>query len=108
MAKRDRNFHDYVLYDLLGGLDGIASKPMFSGWGIFKNGKIFALINESELFLKGNEKTRKLFESGGGAQFEYEKKSYPKPVKLPYWSVPEEILENRELLSEWVRVAIEN
>jgi len=201
MPKRNKSFHDYVLYDLLTGLDGVSSKPMFSGWGVYRNGKIFGIIIEDGLYLKGNEKTSKVFEVGGlpaprpdafyvyaikcddgslyigqakdlrkrwqehrsgnaadwtrrhkplhiahyeeystrdlavkrekdlktgfgrqwlkreikagrarqagGVQFEYEKKSHPKPVKLPYWSVPEEVLEDREKLMEWVDLAIE-
>ena len=106
MPKRDKGFHDYVLYDLLTGLDGVSSKPMFSGWGVYRNGKIFGIIIEDRLCLKGNEKTSEVFEAAGGEQFEYEKKSHPKPVKLPYWSVPEEVLEDRERFMEWVDLAI--
>lgn len=105
MSKRDKSFHDYVLYDLLSGVEGITSRPMFSGWGIYKNGKIFAIIIESGLYLKGDKETGKIFEEDGGEQFEYEKKSRPRPVKLPYWSVPEEILENREKFMKWIRLA---
>ena len=108
MPKRDKSFHDYVLYDLFGGLDGVTSKPMFSGWGIYKNGRIFAVINESELFAKGSEETGKIYESRGGERFTYAVKNRREPVKLPYWSVPEDVLENREALMEWIRLATKN
>ncbi|KKU94031.1 MAG: TfoX domain-containing protein [Candidatus Jorgensenbacteria bacterium GW2011_GWA1_48_13] len=108
MLKRDKSFHDYVLYDLLGGIDGVVSRPMFSGWGIYKNGKIFAFIIDSDLYFKGNKETSRVFEEKGGKQFDYVKKSHPEPVKLPYWSVPEEILEDREVFTEWVSLATKN
>ena len=105
MPKRDKGFHDYVLYDLLTGLDGVSSKPMFSGWGVYRNGKIFGIIIESGLYLKGSKEAIKVFEAAGGEQFEYEKKSHPKPVKLSYWSVPEEVLE--ETILEKIKPLLE-
>ena len=102
--KRDKNFHDYVVYDILVDFDGVTSKPLFSGWGIYLHGRIFAFIIGSEFYLKGNDKTSKIFEKEGGKQFTYKKKSHPEPIKLPYWSVPEDVLEDRELLSAWINL----
>ena len=60
--KKDLSFHDYVLNDLLAYIAGIRSRPMFGGWGLYKNGIIFAIIVE-ELGFVGGMATIALFAS---------------------------------------------
>ena len=98
--KKDLSFHDYVVYDLFGGVDGISSKRLFGGWGIYKDGIIFAIIIDGELFFKVGDENKKDFEKFGSHPFEYESRG--KKVVLPYWSLPEEIMENREELYSWM------
>ena len=38
--------------DLVGGIAGVSSKPMFGGYGIYKDGVIFAIIADGALFFK--------------------------------------------------------
>jgi DNA transformation protein len=71
---------------------------MFGGAGIFHEGKMFALLHRSQMFLKVNDSNRKDFEDAGSEQFQ----PFPnKPMKMPYYGVPPDILENPDRLKEW-------
>lgn len=102
--SKDSTFHDYVVHDLLGDVSGISSKAMFGGYGVYRDGKIFAIIVDGELYLKGREETKEFFESHNSRQFTYNKKD-GKTYKMNYWFVPEEVYENRDMLGGWVDMA---
>lgn len=51
MAK-DSSFHDYVMNELFVNMEGIRSRPMFGGWGIYKDDMFFSLVSSGQLFLK--------------------------------------------------------
>ncbi|MBI4225271.1 MAG: TfoX/Sxy family protein [Candidatus Sungbacteria bacterium] len=103
--KRNIQFHDYVVYDLLGHVPDISSRPMFSGYGIYKHGKIFGIIVADELYFKANTATEHYFKEQGSHPFTYTKKDH-KTHTMNYWLVPEEIMEDREKLAEWIAMAI--
>lgn len=99
--KRNSEFHDHIVYDILGAISGITSKAMFGGYGIYKNGKIFAIIIDGELYFKVGENTVADFKKLGSRQFTYKKKD-GKKYKMSYWLLPEEIMEDKEKLELWV------
>ena len=102
--KKSTEFHDYVVYDVLGGISGITSRAMFGGYGIYKNGEIFAIIADSELYFKVDENTVLDFKKLGSSQFTYKKKD-GKKYAMNYWLLPEEIMEDKERLESWVFAA---
>lgn len=99
--KKSAEFHDYVIHDVLGGIPGITSKAMFGGYGIYKDGKIFAIIVDGELYFKVDDNTVLDFKKLGSSQFTYEKKD-GKKYAMNYWLLPEEIMEDNEKLELWV------
>ena len=101
---KDSSFHDFVMQDVFGDFPGITSRAMFSGWGIYKNGKIFAIIVDGELYFKVGDSNRAEFEEHGSRPFVYESRG--KKVTMSYWLLPEEIMENRDELAEWVEKAL--
>ncbi|HEY4497059.1 MAG TPA: TfoX/Sxy family protein [Candidatus Paceibacterota bacterium] len=102
--KKDKSFHDYIVHDILEGIPNISSKAMFSGWGIYKNGKIFAIITDGELYFSARgergDEVKKYLENLGSHPFAYNRKG--KLVTLSYWLAPEELFENREALYEFI------
>ena len=103
--KKSNEFHDYVVLDLLSDIPDVTSRAMFGGYGIYKNGNIFAIIVDGELYFKADEKTKKYFEAHGSRPFTYTKKN-GRTYAMSYWLVPGEILENREKLAEWTDSAV--
>ena len=96
-VQKDKSFHDYIVYDILGNLPGITSKAMFGGWAIYKGGTIFGIIAIGELYFKVDDKNRLEFEKLESHPFIYTKKD-GKQIAMSYWLVPEEIIEDRDKL----------
>lgn len=99
MAGSD--FNDYVVKDLLADVEGIFSRAMFGGYGLYKDGIIFGIIADDELYLKVDKTNKKRFEAFGSHPFEYEGKNYKK-IAMSYWLVPEDVLEDKTLVEELV------
>ena len=79
---------------------------MFGGHGIYKDGIIFAIIAYDELFFKVGDLNRADYESRESHPFIYEGGKH-KQTNMGYWSVPEEIMNDQELVSEWVDKAVQ-
>ncbi len=78
-------------------IEGISSKKMFGGYGVFCQKKMFAMVNgDGECYLKLNEDNRGDFEKHGA----------PKHERMPYGLIPENVLGNKELLIEWANKTI--
>jgi DNA transformation protein len=78
-------------------LGDIRVKKMFGGYGIFEGDRMFALIDSSgRVFFKVDDANQARFE---GAESE-------KHARMPYYSVPEEVLSDDDLLEEWAQISI--
>jgi DNA transformation protein len=76
---------------------------MFGGAGIYRDGIMFALVSDDEIFLKSDETTSTRFREAGCRPFVYEKGG--RPVEMSYWSVPEEAMDDAEMLKAWADLA---
>lgn len=104
MPKID-SFHEFVMGDLLADIPGITSKRMFGGYGIYRQGMIFAIIADGVLYFKVNETNKSDYEKYGSKPFTY-KMPGGKRYAMSYYELPEEIMENREAVHEWVKKAV--
>jgi len=92
--------------DLLSGLGETAARGMFGGWGLYLDGRIFALVIDDRLYLKTDPETRPRFESAGAAPFAYTTKDGRHTV-MSYWTAPDEAMESPDDLLPWARLAVE-
>ena len=76
---------------------------MFGGAGIYRDGVMFALVAGDSVFLKCDDDTRKKFREAGSRSFVYEKDG--KPVEMSYWSLPDEALDDPDILTVWAERA---
>lgn len=102
---KDESFHEYVI-DLFRNFPGITSRGMFSGWALYQDDIVFAIIAEGELYFKSDKHIQSYFEQANSHPFIYSRKD-SKSITLSYWSVPEEVLENEVELSLWVERSVE-
>lgn len=86
--------------DVLEPFEPIIYRKMFGGYGIYKNGLIFAIILEDELYFKSDESSEDFYSQHNSKQFTYPIRS-GKLVKMPYWIVPEHIMEDSDVLKVW-------
>jgi len=99
MAKEDA-FVSYLL-DMLQEFGPVNAKAMFGGYGIYRDEIIFAIVVDSTLYLKADDKNRTLYEEKGLTRFSYMKNG--KECFMSYYMAPEEAIENKDELYYWVR-----
>ena len=97
-----RDYCDYVI-DLLSPWAEVSAKAMFGGFGIYRQGQIFGIILDDMLYFKTDETNRLDYESAGTLPCTYESKG--KQIVLSYWQVPDEVLEDEEMLKVWAEKA---
>ena len=76
---------------------------MFSGFGLYRGGVMFGLIARGELYFKVSADNQPDYDARGAKPFTYPMRG--KPVKLPYWRVPDDVLEDNELAAAWAMKA---
>ena len=95
-----------AIEEMFEAVSPISIRRMFGGKGIYRDGVIFALELRDEILLKADSETAPLFSAAGASQWTYEGKK-GKPVLMPYWSVPDEALDDPDEMAKWVRLACE-
>jgi DNA transformation protein len=91
----DAGFREFVL-EKLATLDGITSRAMFGGYGIFAAGDMFIVISGAALFFKVDDTNRSMYEAAGSKRH----------GTMPYYLVPDEVLEDDSKLLEWAGMSV--
>ena len=103
-SKKD--FAEYVTKDLLREIDGITYRAMFGGFSVYKNGKVFCIIIDDQIYFKVGDSNREDYKKYNSHPFTYQNKG--KEYTMSYWIVPDEILEEPDELKNWVEKALLN
>ena len=96
------SFKEYVV-DQLAELGFVTVKKMFGGAGIYYDGSIFGLLADDVLYFKVDDSNRFDYLQIGMEPFQ---PFANKPMSMPYYEVPAEILEDRKLLADWAHKAL--
>jgi len=104
MPSKHAAFVQYVAEDILSDID-VKTRPMFGGHGFYHDGKMFGLEADGKIYFKVSDKNRTDYEQVGSEPFTYAVQG-KKTMTMSYWTLPEEVLENRELAVEWANKAI--
>ena len=92
----DQSFVDYIVEQIQDAGE-VTARKMFGEYGVFSNGKIFALICDNKLFVKPTESGRAFIKDVVEAPpYEGAKSSF----------LIEDKVEDREWLSELVRITL--
>ncbi|GAB5376141.1 MAG: TfoX/Sxy family protein [Acuticoccus sp.] len=83
----------------------IVIRRMFGGLGVYRDGLIFALVANGELFLKTDAGTVPAFQEAGSTPFVYD--GGKSPVTMPYWRLPAEAFDNPDILARFTHLALE-
>jgi DNA transformation protein len=98
-----RSFVAHAL-DLLSLAGPVQARAMFGGHGLYLRGAMFGLLDDDELFLKGDDESRGAFVEAGCRQWTYPS---PKgPMAMGYWRPPDAAHEDPEAMLPWARLAI--
>lgn len=97
---------DETIHELFATLQPISIRRMFGGKGIYADGRIFALLLNGELYLKTDAETASRFEAAGSRRWTYQREGSA-PVAMPYHTVPDEALDDPDLMASWARLAFD-
>lgn len=87
-----------LLLDRINSIKGITSKKMFGGHGIFHDSQMFGIVDsKGQCYLKAGDSTRPNFE-------EMDAKKHG---RMPYFTIPEEVMDDSDILQKWVKQSIE-
>lgn len=104
MPKRTQ-FVDYLL-EQLAPLGEVSARGMFGGWGIYHEGRMFALVADDTLYLKVDDTSRADFEREGLQPFRYARTDREIAV-MSYYQPPAAAIDDRALLCTWARKGVE-
>jgi DNA transformation protein len=99
----NRSFQLLVVDQLSGVAPGVRARPMFGGVGIYSGDLFFALIADDILYFKVDESNRPDFEARGMEPF---RPFGDSGGTMRYYQLPEEVLEDSDLLRAWVEKAL--
>lgn len=97
-------FVDY-LNEVFERFGPVTARRMFGGYGIYRDGLMFALVADDTLYLKADGVNSPMFERLGLGKFEYLKAG--KVMHIAYYQAPAEVMEDREQAAMWARGAYE-
>lgn len=103
-SEQQHHYLNYVLQDVLGHIEGVLAKPMFGGYGLYRNGIIFGIIAYQQLYFKVDETSLPDYKRLGSEPFIYEAKG--KKIALSYWLVPESVMEDPDHIEGWVEESL--
>jgi DNA transformation protein len=99
------NSPDFVAHVLELARDAKPSaRAMFGGHGIYVDGGIVGIVVDDVLYLKTDDVTRPRFVAEALEPFTFAKKSGVVEV-TSYYRLPEDALESRDAMREWLRLA---
>ncbi len=98
---------DDDIRDMFAGLGPVTIKRMFGGRGIYHGGLIIALEVDGEILLKADQVSAPEFSAAGSRQWHYEGKKAGRPVAMPYWTIPDEAVDDPDQFVKWATKAYE-
>ena len=96
---------DADIEEAFADLGPVTIRRMFGGRGVYHQGLVLALVVDGELLLKADDATAAEFEAAGARRWTYAGRN--RPVRMPYWSAPDEAWDDPERMARWTRRAFE-
>jgi DNA transformation protein len=100
--SRADTFLDFVL-EQLEPFGGVATRSMFGGHGLYRDGAFFAIVYRSALFFKVDDTTRADYTERGMPPF----RPSPGQTLKSYYEVPPDVLEKPKALAEWAARSVD-
>lgn len=89
--------------DLMASWAAVTPRTMFGGFGIFRDGTMFAIVADDTLYLKADASTRARFAATGSQPFVYAGKN--RIITMSYWRAPDECLDSPPAMRLWCTLA---
>ncbi|MFN4025777.1 MAG: TfoX/Sxy family protein [Hyphomonas sp.] len=105
MPKPSDPFHEFV-HELLAGIGPVTIRRMFGGAGVFRDGVMFALLADDQIYLKADAGLRADLLAEGGEPFLWTRPSDGRVMDLGYAGLPSAALDDPDEACQWARRAL--
>lgn len=92
-------YREYVR-DLFSGFADVSIRRMFGGAGIFRDGLMFGLIIDDQIYLKADDHNRPDYESLGQAPLGFERKD-GRFMAMSYYVIPDALYDDTDEFTVW-------
>lgn len=82
----------------------IAIRRMFGGMGLYRDGCIFAIVIDGEIFMKADATTASALREAGSSPFTYDRQG--RAVAMSYWRIPVDALDDPDEAKRWGELAL--
>ena len=93
------------LKDQLTDMGPVTSRRMFGGAGLYCDGLMFAIVVDDVLYFKVDDSNRPDYEAAGTGPFIFT--SSQGQSTMSYYEVPVDVLESKEMISQWALKALD-
>ena len=93
------------LIELFAAFGRVSVRRMFSGFGIYADGIMFALAARDVVYLKADETSAAAFAREGQGPFTYSARG-GKRLVMSYWRLPDRLYDDPDELAVWARLAL--
>lgn len=93
------------LHEVFRNFGPVQARKMFSGYGLYHEGVMFALVADETLYLKADEANAHYFIDKGLGQFEYSRGD--KIIGMSYYLAPEAIFDDADEAARWASQSFE-
>ena len=93
------------IVEMFAAFGPVVPRRMFSGFGVFSDGTMFALVVRGVLYLKADAQTVAAFETEGQGPFSYMAKGRKRAI-MSYWRAPDRLYDDPDELAIWARDAL--
>jgi DNA transformation protein len=101
MARQDAFLIDIL--DRLADIEGLRSRAMFGGWGLYSGATFFGIVYRGRFYLHTTASTRAGYTMLGMGPF----RPNPTQTLWDYYEVPTEVFSDEARLLAWARAAVE-
>lgn len=98
-----KDFQDFVIGQMA-GFAPVDARSMFGGVGIFRAGRMFALIADDVLYLKSGPANAAVYDAEDLAPFSYDTRKGDRVV-MSYRRAPEAVFDDPDEMARWCEVA---
>ncbi|HZH09783.1 MAG TPA: TfoX/Sxy family protein [Microvirga sp.] len=95
-----------AIRDMFEAFGPVQVRRMFGGHGIYRDGVMFALESEGELYLKADGEGMARLQDLGSRPFSYRTKDGRTTI-ISFWLMPESALDDRDEAAELARMAVQ-
>lgn len=86
-------------------LGDVSMRPMMGAATLYAEGRIFAIVDESDIWFKGDAVSAPVWEEAGSSRFTFASKD-GKVETMNYWRAPADVYDDPDAMREWAGVAI--